>query len=214
MVSERVPDIDDGSNLVCSLVGALELSPRSGAGLSIPFFFRSAVASRAAHTHLPSYPSLVFSCSVRWDAPLHHGFRRRQSMPHGISLAIVVWLFVSGWTTSRWSLTVVPRTFMVVWLLADQAHATPRSVPMLGQLREARRPVADMTVETVVQRIQAQLHVLSPDSLDAGNAELPGGLPAPGGTLPCALHNAGTSTLPPQQPLGLWCHYGAAWQCG
>jgi len=119
MVSERVPEIDGWGNFVCSLVGALRLSPRSGEGLGMPFFFGSAVAHRAIPTRPPVCPALVFSCPVQWDDPLQRTFRMRQIMRHRIGSAVVVWLLAIGWTTSSWALTIVPRTFTELVGLAD-----------------------------------------------------------------------------------------------
>jgi hypothetical protein len=73
----------------------------------------------------------------------------------------------------------------VVWPLADQGHATLRGRPLLGQLRDTMLPSAGVTVEAFVQRIHAQLRVLSQTSPNAGDMDQPEGfLPAPGGTLP------------------------------
>jgi hypothetical protein len=73
----------------------------------------------------------------------------------------------------------------VVWPLADQGSATIRGGPSLGQLRAARLPTAGMTVEAFVQRIHAQLRVLSQAGPNAEDTDQPEGLlPAPGGTLP------------------------------
>ena len=72
----------------------------------------------------------------------------------------------------------------VVWPLADQAHAKTRGGPPLVQPRESMLPAAGMTVEAFVQRIYAQLRVLSQAGPGAENADQPGGLPAPGGALP------------------------------
>ena len=294
MVSERVTEIDGSGNLVCSLVGAPGISPSSGEGLGMPFFFGSAVAHRATPTRPPVCPALVFSRPVQWDDPLQRRFRMRQIMRHRIGSAVVVWLLAIGWTTSSWALTIMPRTFTelvgladwvligtvtqvtsaveakreriytyvtladlevikgewhdteyvlrvsggvvdqrgevypglpqfeegrryilfiqgnfsalfpvvglhqgmfyvewdpvrqqtVVWPLHDQARARTRGGPPLGQLRESALPAAGVTVEAFVQRIHAQLRVRSQEGPGAGHADQPGGLPAPGGTLP------------------------------
>jgi hypothetical protein len=77
------------------------------------------------------------------------------------------------------------RQQMVVWPLADQENATIRSSPLLGQLRDAMHPAAGVTVEAFVQRIHAQLRILSQAGRRTGNADQSEGLlPAPGGTLP------------------------------
>jgi len=64
----------------------------------------------------------------------------------------------------------------MVWPLSDQARATTRGGPALGQRQESLLPAASMTVEAFVQRIQAQLRVLSQEGQGAGNADHPGGL--------------------------------------
>src|SRR5712691_10541799 len=119
MVSERVTEIDGSGNLVCSLVGAPGISPSSGEGLGMPFFFGSAVAHRAAPTRPPVCPALVFSRPVQWDDSLQRRFLMRQIMRHRIGSAVVVWLLAIGWTTSSWALTIVPRTFTELVGLAD-----------------------------------------------------------------------------------------------
>ena len=68
----------------------------------------------------------------------------------------------------------------VVRPLADQAPATSRGGPLLGQLRQAMLPAAGVTVEAFVQRIHAQLRALSQAGPGAGNADQPEGL-SPGG---------------------------------
>ena len=73
----------------------------------------------------------------------------------------------------------------VVWPLADQGHAAIRGRPLLGQLRDAMLPAAGVTVEAFVQRIHAQLRVLSQAGPSTGNTDLLERLlPAPEGTLP------------------------------
>jgi hypothetical protein len=72
----------------------------------------------------------------------------------------------------------------VVWPLADQVPARTSDAPQLRQARLAVFPVAGITVEAFVERIHAQLRTLSQDGSDAGHTDHPGGLPAPGGSLP------------------------------
>jgi hypothetical protein len=286
MVSARVPEIDGWGNLVCSLVGILGISPSSGEGLGMPFFFSSTVAHRAAPTRPSLYPSLVFSRPIQWDDPLQCGCRMRKIMQHCIGLAVVVWLLAIGWTTSSWALTAIPRTFAelvgladwvfigtvtqvtsaveakgtriytyvtladlemikgewhdseyvlrvsggvvdqrgevypgfpqfeagrryilfiqgnfsalfpvvglhqgvfrvewdparqqtVVWPLSEQMPAQTRGGSPLGQSRQSLLPAASVTVEAFVQRIRAQLRILSQEGPGAGNAGQPGGL--------------------------------------
>ena len=286
MVSARVPEIDGWGNLVCSLVGILGISPSSGEGLGMPFFFSSTVAHRAAPTRPSLYPSLVFSRSIQWDDPLQCGCRMRKIMQHCIGLAVVVWLLAIGWTTSSWALTAIPRTFAelvgladwvligtvtqvtsaveakgtriytyvtladlevikgewhdseyvlrvsggavdqrgevypgfpqfeagrryilfiqgnfsalfpvvglhqgvfrvewdparqqtVVWPLSEQTPAQTHGGSPLGQARQSLLPAASVTVEAFVQRIHAQLRILSQEGPGAGNAGQPGGL--------------------------------------
>ena len=80
MVSKRVTEIDGWGNLVCSLVGALGISPSPGEGLGMPFFFGSAVAHKAAIPRPRVCPSLAFSHPIQWDDSLQRGFRMRQIM--------------------------------------------------------------------------------------------------------------------------------------
>src|SRR5262245_36574725 len=282
MASERVPEIEGGSKLVCSLLDALGPSPSPGEGLDVPFCFGSVVAHRAASTRLSVCPALISSRPIQWNAPFQHGF----SMLHRLGAAIVVWLLALGWTTGSVALATVPRTFAelvgladwvligtvtqvtsaeeapgeriytyvtlaelevikgewhateyvlrvsggvvdqrgeaypglpqleegrryvlfiqgnfsalfpvvglqqgvfrvewdparqqtMVWPLADEARATTRGGPALGQRQESLLPAAGVTVEAFVQRIHAQLRVLSQEGQGAGNADHPGGL--------------------------------------
>jgi hypothetical protein len=64
----------------------------------------------------------------------------------------------------------------VVWPLSDQTPAQTRGGPPLGQPRQAMLPAASVTVEAFVQRIHAQLRVLSQEGPGAWNADQPGGL--------------------------------------
>ena len=64
----------------------------------------------------------------------------------------------------------------MVWPLSDQTPAQTRGGPPLGQLRQSMLPAASVTVEAFVQRIHAQLRVLSQEGPGARNADQPGGL--------------------------------------
>ena len=64
----------------------------------------------------------------------------------------------------------------VVWPLSDQTPAQTRGGSPLGQSRQSLLPAASVTVEAFVQRIHAQLRVLSQEGPGAGNAGHPGGL--------------------------------------
>jgi hypothetical protein len=64
----------------------------------------------------------------------------------------------------------------VVWPLSDQMPAQPRGGSLLGQSRQSLLPAASVTVEAFVQRIHAQLRILSQEGPGAGNAGQPGGL--------------------------------------
>ena len=64
----------------------------------------------------------------------------------------------------------------MVWPFSDQVRATTRGGRALGQRQESLLPAADMTVEAFVQRIHAQLRVLSQEGQGAGNVDHPGGL--------------------------------------
>jgi hypothetical protein len=72
----------------------------------------------------------------------------------------------------------------VVWPLTDQAPARTSDASALRQSQLSVSPVAGITVEAFVERIHAQLRTLSQDSSDAWHTDHPGGLPAPGGSLP------------------------------
>jgi hypothetical protein len=181
MVSARVSEIDGWGNLVCSLVGILGISPSSGEGLGMPFFFSSTVAHRAAPTRLSLYPSLVFSRSIQWDDPLQCGCRMRKIMRHRIGLAVVVWLLAIGWTTSSWALTAVPRTFAELVGLADWV--------LIGTVTQVTS-----AVEVKGTRIYTKLSApyLLPAGLAGGwrSAEAgggPGGIDSAGGAFPTVL---------------------------
>jgi len=138
MVSERVSEIDEWGNLVCSPVGALGRSPSSGEGLGRPCCFGSAVAHRAALTRPPVCPALVFSCPVQWDDLLQRGFFMSKLIRHRLGAAVVVCLLALGWTTSSWALTVMPRTFAELvgradWVLIGTVTQVSSAVEAKGE---------------------------------------------------------------------------------
>jgi hypothetical protein len=64
----------------------------------------------------------------------------------------------------------------VVWPLSEQTPAQTHGGLPLGQSQQSMLPAASVTVEAFVQRIHAQLRVLSQEGPGAGNAGQPGGL--------------------------------------
>jgi len=64
----------------------------------------------------------------------------------------------------------------VVWPLSEQTPAQTRGGSPLGQSRQSLLPAASVTVEAFVQRIHAQLRVLSQEGPGAGSTGQPGGL--------------------------------------